>query len=512
MRCGIAFFTLTVVAFTAAGVSGQTVRMVEQPDRKPAVVGPPRDEKTQLFRGLLHHFKIEPLSLDEVKYDKGSLVIVLGDPGRSKQIVAGYVRKTLASGGAVLIAADTFLNLSPFFPDGEDLEIVGNAVTDPGGSNSYLGNATCPFVKPDALRAANLRPEEELFSGFDRLATNSPTALRITKRPPYLSRTVGVYHDTVRYTGGNLSIRLKPNEIFAAAGVGRDDDPFRCLVMADHSVLSNDMLYASADPNPTDNFPFAVRLVPWLQGPEKRSRCLFIEAGVVQTRFDEFDFSQVQNSAAQPPIPPMPAPRLPDLMDRKFQESASKVASEVVTHTEDNDSFKNALARDTRAYVAIVSIIVTAAMILASLILRRRIWSARQERNYQPIPADPLRLGGDAPPGSFTHRRLELLRGSDFRAPFGEFVELLFLERGYPEGYRGDRCPRIETPSRNRQYLLDSVRRLWTEAMRNADKPLAYTQWKELEPILAAVRSAADADRWRFAPSPAIRTDSEGAA
>ena len=58
--------------------------------------------------------------------------------------------------------------------------------------------------------------------------------------------------------------------------------------------------------------------------------------------------------------------------------------------------------------------------------------------------------------------------------------------------------------------MSDSVRRLWEEA--NTDVPLAYSRWKELEPILAAVRSAAEADRWRFAPITATRSDSEGTA
>ncbi len=490
----------------------------------PAAAGPPRDGGTQLFRGLLHHYKVAPVPigrpgvgpdpLEDVRFqNKNVLIVVYGDPGRRTKAVATLVRNTLAKGGAVLIAADSFLNLSPFFPDGEDLEIVGNTVTDPGGANSYAGQRTCPFVKPYALGRGEPKLGEELFAGFDRLATNSPSALRISKRPPYLGRTVALFPDTAQFTGGKLTIPLGRTDSFAAAGIGTGRETYRCLVMANAAVLSNDMLYSSADPEPTDNFAFVVKLVPWLQGPEKRKSCLFIENGVVQDRFDEFDFAQVP--ATEPPkpkMPPIPAPRLPDPMDRKFQEGASKFASEVATRIEDNDSFKNALARDTRAYVAVVGTLFVMAMILASILLRRRVWGSGMARNYQPIPADPLRLGRDAALGSFAHRRLEILRGSDFRAPFAEFVKLLFHERGYPEGYRGDRCPKIEAEGRSRAHLLDSVRRLWTEAHLHADAPLAYTKWKELEPILAAVRSAAVANRWRFAPGPVLRTDSEGSA
>ena len=460
---------------------------------------------------MLHHFKVEPVGSRGLEPDKNTIVIVLGDPGFKKRDgVAKIVRDTLAAGGAVMIAADSFLKLGPFFPDGEDLEIVGNDVSDPSGMNAYAGESRFPFVKPYALKADALKPEEELFAGFDKITTNGPTTLRITKRPPYLGRTVAVFHDTAKYTGGGRVIPLKLNDSFAAAGIGTKRDTFRCLVMADRDVLTNDMLYSSADAEATDNFPFAKKLVPWLRGPEKRTQCVFIEDGVEQTRFDEFDFSQV--SSGSPKMPPPPMPKFPDPMDRKVQEGASKAASEVATRLEDNDSFKNGLSRDTSAYVAIVSVIAILAVLFASVLLRSRIWGSRQARNFQPIPADPLRLGEDAPLGSFAHRRLELLRGNDFRKPFTEYVLLLFRERGFRGSFTDARRPKIEAEGRNRSYLIDSVRRLWDEVAGNAAKPLAYTQWKELEPILAAVRVAADADRWRFAASTTTRTDSEGAA
>jgi len=502
-----------MLVLLAMPASAQRVRPDVIAAAQPApVAGPPRDDQTQLFRGLLHHFKIKPIAPTDFEYNKDSLVIVLGDPGRMRLVAAQYVNKTLAVGGSVLIASDTFLNLTPFFPDKEDLEIVGNEVTDPTGTNAYLGNPNCPFVKPYALLEKNPTPEEALFAGFERIATNAPTALRITKRPPYASFRVGLLPETARYTGGQQKLKLRLNDSFAAAGVGRADDTYRCLLMADHSLLSNDMLYSSADREPTDNFAFAVRLVPWLQGPENRRNCLFIENGKIIAKFDEFDFAQVSNEPPKPPTPPIPPFKMPDPMDRKFQETASKVVSEVVTKVEDNDSFKNGLARNTRAYVAIVSILVSVLLIFASVLMRSRLWKSRQARDYQPIPADPLRLGGDVPLGSFQHRRLELLRGNDFRAPFTEYVLLIFRERGLPDGDASGRRPKIEATGQSRQHLIDSVRRLWDEVAGNAGKPLAYTQWKALEPILASVRAAAEAERWRFAPITDSRTDSEGAA
>lgn len=491
--CFVALSTLTPVA--------QSQQIPAEP--VPAMVGPARDGGTQLFRGLLHHFKIQPMGPEQLTFDKNTIVIVLGDSGRNQQQVAVFVNQTLLAGGAVLIATDTKLDLNPFFPKKGELKISGDGVFDLRGQNSYFGIDTSPFVVPAALIPNDPSPEEQLFSGFSRIATNAPSRLQITARPPMLGRTVAVFPNTVSLRG-NVRVPLKRSDSFAAAGVGKKPDTYRCLVMADQSVLANDMLYSSADTEPTDNFAFAVRLVPWLQGPEQRTTCLFIEDGQVVSKFDEFDFASVQSN----PTPKLPVPKLPDPMDRKFQAMASKVVSEVVTKAEDNDSFKNALARDTRSYIAFVSIIVVLVAILASVLLRGRIWKSGHVRNFQPIPVDPLRLGKDVALGSFGHRRLEILRGQDFRGLFSDFVKLMFLERGYPADASNDRCPKIESDLKNRRHLLESVRRLWTEAIVRSKKPLGYTQWKELEPMLAAVRSAAEANRWRFAPRP----DSEGAA
>lgn len=493
-------------AFFATGLVAQQPMADAEP---PPVLGPPRDGGSQLFRGLLHHFNIAPADFN-ARPDSKLIVIVLGDPGRQSNATARLVNRTLTVGGSVMIAADAYLNLKSYFPDGEDLEITGFPVSDRFGNGSYLDRVDYPFVVPKQLVEAP-ETEEELFQGLARIAANRPSTLRITKRPPYLRRTIGVYTNGVKYDDGR---QLRANDSFAAAGVGTGRDTFRCLVMANAAAVTNDMLYSSADRDPTDNFAFAVRVVPWLQGPEKRVKCVFIENGAVAERFDEFDFSRVSQQPGQPPMPPPPGPKLPDPFNRKFQETASKVVSEVVTKVEDGDGYRKLFddgGGKRNLYIAVLSVLFTAIILVISVYLRRRLYQSRQKRDYQPIPVDPLRIG-DAALGSFTHRRLELLRGNDFRAPFAEFVRLLFLERGYPEAYAGDRCPRIDAEGKNKKFLIESIARLWDEAFAFPDQPLAYTQWKSLEPTLAAVQSAAVADRWRFSPRSAPRNDSEGAA
>ena len=144
-------FACLLALVSAASAFGQvrTDRPISRIDEKAPVVGPARDGGTQLFRGLLHHFKVEPVGSRGLEPDKNTIVIVLGDPGfKKRDAVAKIVRDTLAAGGAVMIAADSFLKLGPFFPDGEDLEIVGNDVSDPSGMNAYAGESRFPFVKP----------------------------------------------------------------------------------------------------------------------------------------------------------------------------------------------------------------------------------------------------------------------------------------------------------------------------------------------------------------------------
>ena len=50
----------------------------------------------------------------------------------------------------------------------------------------------------------------------------------------------------------------------------------------------------------------------------------------------------------------------------------------------------------------------------------------------------------------------------------------------------------------NRSELKRMIRELWDEAFVFIGEPLPYTRWKEIEPALAAVRAAADADLWQF--------------
>jgi hypothetical protein len=125
-------------------------------------------------------------------------------------------------------------------------------------------------------------------------------------------------------------------------------------------------------------------------------------------------------------------------------------------------------------------------------------------RTFRPIPRDPAMLGPDVPVGSLGHRRLELLRSADYGPVVRPVVRQLFQDRGMPAEYTGDKLPPLDIDVRHPQFLRDSIRTLWAEARSAA--PITFGRWKQLEPLLAAVRAAAEDDRWRFL-DPSLRDD-----
>ncbi|MEO2089131.1 MAG: hypothetical protein ABGY75_06495, partial [Gemmataceae bacterium] len=86
----------------------------------------------------------------------------------------------------------------------------------------------------------------------------------------------------------------------------------------------------------------------------------------------------------------------------------------------------------------------------------------------------------------------------NYAAPVRSYVRQLFEDRGLPPGYDRPKLPPVDFDVRNPDYLRRSVRTLWAEVQSAA--PVNYGRWKEMEPMLAALRAAADDDRWRFAP------------
>lgn len=463
---------------------------------------PPKDANYHLFRGLLHFHGVKPVTAPELREMgrdefRDLIVIVLGCSTRGESDWAGgYTKPALANSGAVLIATDRGADLSFFLPpsrNGAELVITGEKVEPLAVMNCYGGDGRFPF-----LTAVRSDP------AFDALFANRP---RVATAIPSRFAARGV-HDTVP-----LAVALTPGNaaqangsLFAVGGVGRNGS--RTLVMADPDVLSNQMLYSSGLPDRTgqgtDNWAFANDLVKdFLRGPDGRSRCLFVENGRIVDRFDEVELKSVQN---MPPIPDLP---LPNPLDRRVQAKLADVIDRGLVTLEDRHLPDTAITgppnepTGRRFNIAMMVIASAVGLSLVGLMARRLFLAGRHRKDLVPAPTDPLFLGDETALGSFGQRRAELLRGSDFRKPVAHRIRTLFAARGLPAGFGRHRLPPLEFRGRvDREQLGGDIRDLWDVAARDEADPLPYSEWKDLEPVLANVHAAAAADRWRFATTP----------
>jgi hypothetical protein len=271
--------------------------------------------------------------------------------------------------------------------------------------------------------------------------------------------------------------------------------PVRCMIAADPDVFSNRMIYTSGrEQNPTDNLKLANNTVQWLKGGT-RTKCLFIENGQPQTKFDEFEFSSVPVGPPMPPVPDLP---MPDITDEKFQQMLANETNKMVDQAEKNDVFNRGLLSAFQGHKGILLAVLLGLVLgVIYVVVRWRAVSGWYRKTFRPIPKDAAMLGPDVPVGSIEHRRLELLRSTDYGPALRPVVVQLFQDRGLPGEYTGDTLPPLDIDVRRPEFLRDAIRSLW-EVVRSA-APVGFGRWKQLEPLLAAVRAAADDDRWRFA-------------
>lgn len=468
-------FGLALLMQFASTVSAQT------PKGAPA-----KDEGTELFRGLFHFRGITPVTDVPRKGSRDTIVVVYGSPGSLSPLATELVRTTLAEGGSVLIASDVTLDVGRLLGAGKAL-ITGKLVSCSSPENCLGGNREFPLI----LDTGEWRAGREPW----RIATNRPSNLRIDFLPDELSGLAWNFP-----SGSRIDFRRPDdNELFAVGGAGPERNPYRCMVLADQDVFSNQMLYASAaDFNGVspDNFRFADEVVKWLAANGTRKQCIFIENGKIRERFDDFDFTALSNTPNLPkdlPMPPLPNPR-----DRRFQAGVANAIDKGIAKVEDDNLLNRYFTGDNRTYGYVLASLLSLALSAFLSIFIRRVWQARHRPEFQPLPADPHMLGHDAPLGSFEHRRLELLRGGDFRGPVVGYLRRLFAERGANLETAGRLPPPADIRTRAPRKLKGMIRELWQEAFVFDGEPLPYTRWKEIERALAAVQAAADADLWRF--------------
>ncbi|HVK17465.1 MAG TPA: hypothetical protein VM533_10985 [Fimbriiglobus sp.] len=458
---------------------------------------------TEAFRGLLHYHKVEPVRPGEIAEPDYSdlIVVVFGNPrvsSRNRVDPNPYTQRALRNGGAVLIAVDSQLTLTDFFPDQPDARITGDAVTCPDGIGAYDGFADCPLAvprRPGEIVAATSDSEWGLFLGITQLAMNKPSTLVMGSKSRFLRSELAGFPPKahVRTALGQWS--NPANRLFAAAGSGRrGESPFQCLVLSDPSVFSNQMMAPPEGKPPNHNVVFADRVVQWLRGPNGRSKCLFIENGILQSNFDVVRYESLQG------MPPIPIPPLPDPLDPELQRKVTDTINRGIARWQDDDRPNEIVAGTDNRFGRVVRFLSAFAALMLLALLVRRVWKGRHEPDVPPIPADTGRVAGTAPPGSLARRREEILQTGDYGGVLREYLQQLFASRGLPEAtVQPHKLPEVRVQGRGNTTLREDLRILWDVAFGPRPRPVSYTRWKELEPMIDAVRRAAAEGRWRFA-------------
>lgn len=464
--------------------------------QKPPPQLPPNTAETQLFRGLFHFHKIEPESVANLQrggYDYSKLIVVVLGNSTNNPTIAEHCRNTLANGGAVLVAADSSVNLAACFPRRGALRVAGLPARNFNPDVLDQGYASRPLVGPTAT--AGTSP----WAGVRRVATDGPSHLSpmgANDRPAGLGlQLAAVLPDDTEISLGGQPIKL--DDVPFAYATADDTLPVKFMVLADPDVFGNRMIYTSGrEENPTDNLKFANSTVQWLKGTQGRTRCLFIENGNVKDIFDEFEFSSIP---VGPDLPPPPIPNI-DLMNPDTQRRLGTMVNTAVDEVQRRDMVNRGIGGSPERRWVVIAVLATLLAFLAYAVVRWRAVTGWFRRTFRPLPRDPAMLGPDVAVGSVGHRRLELLRTADYGPVLREYVRRLFQDRGLPAEYTASKLPHADIAVRNPKFLREALAGLW--AVVNSSAPVSYGRWRQLEPLLAAVRAAADDDKWRFAAAP----------
>lgn len=493
--------TLVVTLLLAAPLAAQ------QPDA-PRLHG----NGTELFRGLLHYHGLKPTTLGELYDDEkfGATIVVLFGVGEKVTVVENGTRftytpsqiaqLTLQNGGAVVIADDSLRDYTRFFSNAKNaittLSGTGEPVYHPTGGLNSLGS--CPYVVPRAPLIPIGQPTEwTLFENLPKIATNRPGALQYHRASPF-TRNILADFPTGATTSANGGVPLGPDRCFAVGGSGTQANPFRCLVLADQDVFANQMIAAIDDKlGPTDNLMFANRVVEWLKDANgvNRTRCIFIDGSTVHNKFDEVRYDALA-------MPPIPVPPIPNPLDPKVQEAFVNSANETLARWQDRDGPNAALIRnppDEYRFNRVLRILAVVAAIVIVLLLLLRSWRAGHSPDTPTIPTDTGRIAASGAPGSLARRKEEILQAGNYTDVVREYLQELFFQQGLPNP-APERMPQVETSGRDRRTLLDDLDTLWDVAFGDDPTPILYSRWKELEPMIDAVRRAAENGRWHFKP------------
>lgn len=484
---------LGLAAVLAAAAAGSAQIREPRPEVDPT--------GTEVFRGLLDAAGVKPAddrALNREPSARGLILVVIGLPKEPTGAVAlaESSRKVLAGGGAVLIATEDAASLADFFPDATPLSAVGERAYAKSDATCFAGKRWSPFaVAPEAGLADRVLSQEcdGWFRQWPRVVTNRPSGLHLGRggRSKFVHPIGYLPPATINGPDGQ---NWPTDRAVAYAGAGPASSPHRCCVVADTGVFLNQSMWAP-DPRDrtrlgTDNFAFANQLVEWLRGEEKRATCVFVENGNVVPSFTDLRFRPAGSAPEPPPI----TQDMLIAMEQKLVDAANSKLAEAQTRDRFNRFLTGTPPAD-RFPQLLRGLAVFGSLALVGWLVRR----AWKNRHAPDVPAGPKPAAGAATGGPLAERGAELARSADLSGPVREFVRLVFAGQGLPPGPPPRKMPRVEVTGPGAPRLRDDLRALWEVAFPARPVPLNFARWKELEPVLDAVRKAAAAGRWRFA-------------
>jgi hypothetical protein len=237
---------------------------------------------THIFRRLFHDQGCRPIAseLELIQYPRETVLVILGDISILQRFpIAKYV----ARGGSLLIATDRKQVGNDLHDFGITLHGAGRLSVRVEPEQGYHQLADCPFVIPTDSSLPLFHSGNETLN---KVATNrsgflsgNGSPLKVLARFP-----LGASH---REQADNPSMVFAMGDEFGAG---------RVLILADHSVFINVMLF----PTDNQNLEFASNCVDWLTQQGRRQRVFFSDEGHIQRAFDL--------PLKESPPPPLPSP------------------------------------------------------------------------------------------------------------------------------------------------------------------------------------------------------------
>lgn len=274
---------IALAALTSPSIYGQA-----PPEKNERDVVTVPAKGMEIFRYALHKKDITPLSgLDDIDPAK-TMIILMGEESVRRFANDAKVLAAVRNGASLLIASNG--------GDEEHLREYGVQLlkdrVEADEEHSYERKKRNPFVQPILQPSADPKTAEFIFqelgsSGSSALATNNPTVLRIIGRERNVPlQALARYPESARFSSDRQQLNPQ-RDLFAVAGHfpysrGQHPNPGRFMILADHSIFENIMVWQQ---NNANRF-FMLDCREWLQGNEMKSMCLFVEDGKVRTQFD----------------------------------------------------------------------------------------------------------------------------------------------------------------------------------------------------------------------------------